>query len=80
MLLNPMGLNSGIWAGNYLQANSGSPAPQAQITVQPHQPGAANGNPLGLIWPLARYVDPVSVKDDPQGTVKASKSGKGSAG
>jgi hypothetical protein len=82
MLLNPLGLNSGIWTGNYSQPNSAAPAPNPAVTIQPHPLGAASGHPLGLSSaPIPAYIQPnLSPKDDPQGTIRAGKSGKGSAG
>jgi hypothetical protein len=41
-------------------------------TVQPHQPGDAKANPLGLVWPIPRYIEAgISVKDDPTGKIRA---------
>jgi hypothetical protein len=50
---------------------AGNPAPNSAVTVQPHQPASANGNPLGLSWPLPRFIEPgLSVKDDPSGVLR----------
>jgi len=65
---------------NYTQPDFRIPAPNPAVTVQPHQPGAASGNPLGLIWPLPGFVEKLNARDDPQGTIKAGKSGKGGPG
>ena len=64
---------------NYVQPDYRIPSAPG-VTVQPHQAGATSGNPLSLSWPVPRYIDPVTVKDDPQGTIVAGKSGKGSPG
>jgi hypothetical protein len=41
------------------------------VTVMPHQAGDPKANPLGLVWPLPRFVEPgLSVRDDPQGTLR----------
>lgn len=55
--------------------------PVSLATVQPHQQGAANGNPLRILAPILYYVEPgVTAKDDPSGNIRAGKSGKGSPG
>jgi hypothetical protein len=68
--------------GNYIQPSSastspatgvaaGNPAPNSAITVQPHQPGDAKANPLGLVWPIPRYIEAgLSAKDDPTGLLR----------
>jgi hypothetical protein len=43
---------------NYIQPNSGNPAPNPNVTVQPHQPGAVTGNPLSLTAPLPLFAQP----------------------
>jgi len=62
MNLNPMGLTSGTWAGNYAQVNTAVPAPNPAIAstsvgadvlhvnpVTPYsQPGT--GNPPAVTW------------------------------
>jgi hypothetical protein len=43
---------------NYIQPNTANPTPNPAVTVQPHQPGSSNGNPLNLNAPVAVYVQP----------------------
>jgi hypothetical protein len=41
------------------------------VTVMPHQAGDPKANPLNLVWPIPRYVDPgISAKDDPGGVIR----------
>jgi hypothetical protein len=68
--------------GNYIQPGSPSTSGLAGnedanraagrgATVMPHQPGDPKANPLGLVWPIPRYVDPgISAKDDPSGVIR----------
>jgi hypothetical protein len=65
---------------NYIQPNTGNPAPNPAVVVQPHQLASAGGNPMALTWPVPRHVEKLSDKDDPQGTGRAGKSGKGGPG
>ena len=65
---------------NYIQPNTANPPPNPLVTVQPHPLGHPSGNPLQLTWPIPRHVEKLSDKDDPQGTARAGKSGKGSPG
>ena len=60
---------------NYIQPDFRTPTPTPLPTVQPHQAGAANGNPIALTWPIPRHVEKVSDKDDPQGSIRAGRSG-----
>jgi hypothetical protein len=43
---------------NYIQPDYRNPTPNPQVGVQPHQAGAASGNPLNLNAPVAVYVQP----------------------
>jgi hypothetical protein len=80
MLLNPMGLTSGVKTPNHQQAGTQNPVANPAITVQPHAASAPSGNPMALTSPLPIYTEKLSDKDDPAGTIRAGKSGKGSQG
>jgi hypothetical protein len=51
--LNPMGITSGVWAGNFQQP--GTAAPAANPAVASYAVGA---NSLNLATPLTPYVQP----------------------
>ncbi len=55
---------------NYIQPGTANPAPNPAVTVQPHQPATAGGNPMALSWPIPRHVEKLSDKDDPQRTIR----------
>jgi hypothetical protein len=63
--LNPMGLTSGTWSGNVVQPNTAAPPANPQVASTP-----VGRNVLAIVWPLPRYVDPVSSKDDPNGVIR----------
>jgi hypothetical protein len=70
MNLNPMGINGPTSPAPYQQPNAANPTPNPSVGVRPHQPGTAN--PLGLVWPLPRYLETgLSAKDDPSGIIRA---------
>jgi hypothetical protein len=61
--------------GNYVQPDFRIPsAPGVTVQVEGHN------NPMGVVWPLPRYVENLSDKDDPQHTARNGKSGKGGPG
>lgn len=63
MNLNPMGLTSGAWGGNYVQPNSSNPsAPVGGTDIT----GVAKGaNMLNLTWPIATYTQPADPHTPP---------------
>ena len=64
--LNPMGLNSGVWAGNYNQPNTATPTVSFAVASYP-----VGSNVMSVAAPLPRFVEPgLSIKDDPQGTIR----------
>jgi hypothetical protein len=66
MNLNPMNLNSGVWAGNYVQPNTATPTVSSAVASY-----TVGSNVMNLTWPVPRYVDTgISAKDDPQGTIR----------
>ena len=40
------------WPGNYVQPNSGNPAPNPAVTVQPIVANDPKGNPMNLAFPV----------------------------
>jgi hypothetical protein len=50
------------------QADYRTPIVNANVAVYP-----VGNNILSLSWPLPIYVNPVSAKDDPQGTIRAGR-------
>ncbi len=63
---------------NYVQPNVFNPVPNPLVGIPGIIP-VLHGEALGLpATPLTRYIENVSAKDDPQGTIKTGKSGKGS--
>jgi hypothetical protein len=63
-------------AANYSQPDFRNPAANPLVTVRP-----INLNYLAIsAVPAAAYIQPVTAKDDPQGTITAGKSGKGGPG
>lgn len=61
---------------NYIQPNTGNPAVNPAVSVQPHQAAAVTGNPLKILTPIPRHVEPgVDNKLDPHGSIRAGKSG-----
>jgi hypothetical protein len=67
--LNPLAV-SGIWQGNYQQAGTSAPTVSSQVASS-----AVGSNVLNLNWPLAVFVEKLSAADDPQGSVRAGRSG-----
>lgn len=63
--LNPMAINGPGWAGNYVQPNTALPTVSSAVASY-----TVGSNVMSLTWPIPRYVDPVSAKDDPQGTIR----------
>jgi hypothetical protein len=63
--LNPMNIGS-TWPGNAQQPNTAAPAANPAIASY-----AVGSNVLNVAAPLPRFVEPgLSIKDDPQGTVR----------
>jgi hypothetical protein len=54
MNLNPMGITSGVWPGNYQQPNVSNPAANPAIAST-----AVGANMLNVSWPITVYVQPV---------------------
>jgi hypothetical protein len=59
----------------YIQPDFRNPVTPG-VTVQVE----AKNNPMALVWPLPVYTEKLSAKDDPQGTIRAGKSGKAGPG
>jgi hypothetical protein len=65
--LNPMGLTSGTWAGNYAQPNTATPTVSSAVASY-----AVGTNVMNIAAPLPRFVEPgISAKDDPSGIIRA---------
>ena len=52
-LLNPMGITSGVWQGNYVQPDYRIPTVNANVASYP-----TGANSLNLSWPIASYSQP----------------------
>jgi hypothetical protein len=66
MTLNPMNLNSGVWAGNYQQPATAAPTVSSAVASYP-----VGSNVMNISAPLPRYIEPgISSKDDPGGVIR----------
>jgi len=67
--LNPMGLNSGTWAGNVVQPNTAAPTANPAVASYP-----VGSNVMKVPAPLPRFVEPgLSAKDDPNGVIRGHR-------
>jgi hypothetical protein len=66
MNLNPMSLNTtGIWSGNYVQPDTTAKVVDPKVATYP-----VGGNPLLIVGPQARFIEPLSNADDPHSTLR----------
>lgn len=68
MQLNPLGLTSGNWSGNYIAPNS----PESGSNVNPKANAAVasyavGNNVLNVPNPVPKYSEPITTKDNPSG-------------
>jgi hypothetical protein len=63
---------------NYVQPDFRNPTPNPSVGIQPHN--SLTKNPMALSWPIPPFVEKLSDKDDPQGNIRAGRSGKGGPG